>query len=71
MPLGHAVRMLECVWVDLCLPMSCPCLLPFLATVKKSIRLREEMQAKEPAVKASNSQISAEKLRKILKEEKR
>lgn len=47
------------------------CLLPFLATVKKSIRLREEMQAKELAVKASNSQISAEKLRKILKEEKR
>lgn len=46
------------------------CLLPFLATVKKSIRLREEMQAKEP-VKATNSQSSAEKLRKILKEEKR
>lgn len=62
--------MLECVLVDLCLPMSRLVLLPFLATVKKSIRLREEMQAKEP-VKASNSQSSAEKLRKILKEEKR
>lgn len=29
MPLGHAVRMFECVWVDLCLPMSCPALCLF------------------------------------------
>lgn len=39
-------------------------------TIKKSIRLREEALAKEQE-KATSSQISAEKLRKILKEEKR
>lgn len=39
-------------------------------TVKKSIRLREEALAKEQ-VTANSSQSSAEKLRKILKEEKR
>lgn len=66
---------LRCAHVGMRLGGSLPanvisCHLPFLATVKKSIRLREEMQAKEP-VKATNSQSSAEKLRKILKEEKR
>lgn len=55
--------------VDSCLPMSCLALLR-LATVKKSIRLREEALAKEQ-VKATSSQTSADKLRKILKEEKR
>lgn len=44
--------------------------LPHLATVKKSIRLREEALAKDQ-VKAKSSQTSADKLRKILKEEKR
>ncbi|XP_037325119.2 tetratricopeptide repeat protein 14 isoform X1 [Pungitius pungitius] len=39
-------------------------------TIQKSIRLREEALAKEQE-KATSSQISAEKLRKILKEEKR
>lgn len=39
-------------------------------TVKKSIRLREEALAKEQ-VKTKSGQTSAEKLRKILKEEKR
>ncbi|MED6249250.1 Tetratricopeptide repeat protein 14, partial [Ataeniobius toweri] len=39
-------------------------------TIQKSIRLREEALAKEQ-VKATSSQTSAEKLRKILKEEKR
>ncbi|XP_027882821.1 tetratricopeptide repeat protein 14 isoform X3 [Xiphophorus couchianus] len=39
-------------------------------TIQKSIRLREEALAKEE-VKATSSQTSAEKLRKILKEEKR
>lgn len=67
-----------CLWVMLCACLNMSqwtfayqCLaLPVLATVKKSIRLREEALAKEP-VKATNSQTSAEKLRKILKEEKR
>lgn len=45
-----------------------PC--PRPTTVKKSIRLREEALSKEQ-VKAEGSQTSAEKLRKILKEEKR
>ncbi|XP_039983907.1 tetratricopeptide repeat protein 14 isoform X2 [Xiphias gladius] len=39
-------------------------------TIQKSIRLREEALAKEQ-VKAKSGQTSAEKLRKILKEEKR
>ncbi|XP_029356654.1 tetratricopeptide repeat protein 14 isoform X2 [Echeneis naucrates] len=39
-------------------------------TIQKSIRLREEVLAKEQ-VKAKTSQTSADKLRKILKEEKR
>lgn len=39
------------------------------ATIKKSIRLREEALAKEEA--KAKSQTSAEKLRKLLKEEKR
>ncbi|KAF7657615.1 hypothetical protein LDENG_00024710 [Lucifuga dentata] len=39
-------------------------------TIQKSIRLREEALAKEQA-KPTSSQTSAEKLRKILKEEKR
>uniref|UniRef100_A0A3P8T9L2 Tetratricopeptide repeat domain 14 n=1 Tax=Amphiprion percula TaxID=161767 RepID=A0A3P8T9L2_AMPPE len=39
-------------------------------TIQKSIRLREEALAKEQ-VKTKSSQTSAEKLRKILKEEKR
>lgn len=69
MSLGHAVCMFKYVSMDICLPMSCLAL-PVLATVKKSIRLREEALAKEPE-KATNSQTSAEKLRKILKEEKR
>lgn len=47
-----------------CRVLLCP------ATIKKSIRLREEAVAKEQE-KATTSQISAEKLRKILKEEKR
>lgn len=55
--------------VDICLPMSCLAL-PRSAAVKKSIRLREEALAKEEA-KATSSQTSAEKLRKLLKEEKR
>lgn len=47
-----------------------PCLAP--AAVKKSIRLREEALAKEQEKeKDKSSQTSAEKLRKILKEEKR
>jgi len=44
--------------------------LPCPAIVKKSIRLREEALAKEQ-VKEKSGQTSAEKLRKILKEEKR
>lgn len=44
--------------------------LVFLAPVKKSIRLREEALAKEQ-VKDKSKQTSAEKLRKLLKEEKR
>lgn len=66
---GHCVCVFEYVSVDSCLPMSCLALLR-LANVKKSIRLREEALAKEQ-VKATSSQTSAEKLRKILKEEKR
>lgn len=57
------------VSVDFCLPLSFLAL-PRLANVKKSIRLREEALAKEQE-KATSSQTSAEKLRKILKEEKR
>lgn len=50
-------------------PLSLPCV-----AIKKSIRLREEAQAKEEEEeggKAKSSQTSADKLRKILKEEKR
>lgn len=63
-------------WVMACLIMllwtfACHChVLPCPAAIKKSIRLREEALAKEQE-KATSSQISAEKLRKILKEEKR
>ena len=64
---GHGV--FAYVSVDSCLPLSCLAL-PRPATVKKSIRLREEALAKEQE-KATSSQTSAEKLRKILKEEKR
>lgn len=55
-----------CVWTCAC---RCHVLLR-PATVKKSIRLREEALAKEQ-VKATSGQTSAEKLRKLLKEEKR
>lgn len=61
--------MFEHVSVDFCLPLSCLALTR-PATVKKSIRQREEALAKEQ-VQAKSSQTSAEKLRKILKEEKR
>lgn len=44
--------------------------LPLLKTVKKSIRLREEALQKDQAP-AKSGQTSADKLRKILKEEKR
>lgn len=45
---------------------------PFpLAQPKKSIRLREEALAKEEEEKAKSGPTSAQKLRKILKEEKR
>lgn len=67
--LGHGVCVFEYFSVDFCLLLSCLAL-PRLATVKKSIRLREEALAKEQ-VKATSGQTSAEKLRKILKEEKR
>ncbi|XP_077573513.1 tetratricopeptide repeat protein 14 [Stigmatopora nigra] len=40
-------------------------------TIQKSIRLREDAMAKELEEKAKSSQSSAEKLRKILKDEKR
>ncbi|XP_061831502.2 tetratricopeptide repeat protein 14 [Nerophis lumbriciformis] len=40
-------------------------------TIQNSIRLREEALTKEAADKAKSSQSSAEKLRKILKEDKR
>ncbi len=66
--LGHGVYVFEYVSVDFCLPLSCLAL-PRPATVKKSIRLREEALAKEQM--KAKSQTSAEKLRKILKEEKR
>lgn len=69
MGLGHDMFGFEYVSVDTCLPMSCLAL-PGSVTIKKSIRLREEALAKEQ-VKATSSQTSAEKLRKILKEEKR
>lgn len=65
--LGHGV--FECVFVEFLPPLSCLAL-PCPATIKKSIRLREEALAKEQE-KATSSQTSAEKLRKILKEEKR
>lgn len=46
--------------------------MPSLAsTVKKSIRLREEALAKEQEKPTSSQTTSAEKLRKILKDEKR
>lgn len=61
--------MFECVFVDFCLPLLCLAL-HHLAALKVSIRLREEAVAKEQE-KATSSQTSAEKLRKILKEEKR
>lgn len=67
--LGHGVYVFEYVSVDFCLLLSCLAL-PRLATVKKSIRLREEALAKEQE-KAASGPTSAEKLRKILKEEKR
>lgn len=52
-----------------CVQLSCLALL-YLKIMKKSIRLREEALAKEQEnVKTSES--SAQKLRKILKEEKR
>lgn len=52
-------------------PFACVCLvLPLLETVKKSIRLREEALQKDQ-VTAKSGQTSADKLRKILKEEKR
>lgn len=52
-------------------PFACVCLvLPLLETVKKSIRLREEALQKDQ-VAAKSGQTSADKLRKILKEEKR
>lgn len=44
--------------------------LPLMKTVKKSIRLREEALQKDQ-VPAKSGQTSADKLRKILKEEKR
>lgn len=52
-------------------PFACLCrVLPPLETVKKSIRLREEALQKEQ-VAVKSGQTSADKLRKILKEEKR
>lgn len=45
--------------------------LPWPASVKKSIRLREEALAKEQVKAKSKQTTSADKLRKILKEEKR
>lgn len=59
----------EYISVGFGLPLSCLSL-PRPATVKKSIRLREEALAKEQE-KAKSVPTSAEKLRKILKEEKR
>lgn len=59
----------EYISVGFGLPLSCLAL-PRPATVKKSIRLREEALAKEQE-KAKSVPTSAEKLRKILKEEKR
>lgn len=55
-----------CLWPFACL---CPAL-PLLETVKKSIRLREEALQKDQ-VTPKSGQTSADKLRKILKEEKR
>lgn len=52
------------------LPLSCVAIVFCTAALKKSIRLREEALAKEQE-KPKSSQTSAEKLRKILKEEKR
>lgn len=66
---GHGLYVFENVSVDFGLPLSCLALSRSVA-LKKSIRLREEALAKEQ-VKATSSQTSAEKLRKILKEEKR
>lgn len=54
-------------WAFAC---HCDALSCLARQLKKSIRLREEALAKEQ-VKAKGSQTSAEKLRKILKEEKR
>lgn len=59
-----------CVW-PFWLPIS-NFALPRVAAVKKSIRLKEEALAKEKEqVKTKSGQTSAEKLRKILKDEKR
>lgn len=58
------------LWTFGCLPLSCLVLPRLTRRLKKSIRLREEALAKEQ-VKTKSGQSSAEKLRKILKEEKR
>lgn len=65
-----AMHVIEYAALGVCLLLSCLALPQWAYIVKKSIRLREEALAKEQ-VKATSSQTSAEKLRKILKEEKR
>lgn len=67
--LGHGIYMCLNLCHGFGLPLSCIAL-PRPTTVKKSIRLREEALAKEQE-KAKSGPTSAEKLRKILKEEKR
>lgn len=68
--MNHGVCMFEYVTVGFCLPTS-RLALRRLATIKKSIRLREEALAKEEVKSKSKQSTSADKLRKILKEEKR
>lgn len=67
--MGYGVHVFEYIslgfWPCLALPCLCS------TAVKKSIRLREEALANEQVKAPSKQTTSAEKLRKILKEERR